>query len=147
MKLNPKLHADLTKLESQLPPGAMRRAAVADCIARALDLKQEREKLRASMKKLEAAQAALAIPPRAKPRAAKPSPARAVKPSPAARPSTAPTAPTATRRDRREPPLTLASWSFGHLAIEAENGSPEALAELQRRGFIRSAPNTFSRTA
>jgi hypothetical protein len=125
----------------------MRRAAVADCIAQALDLKQEREKLRASMKKLEAAQAALAIPPRAKPRAAKPSPARAVKPSPAARPSAAPTAPTATRRDRREPPLPLAGWSFGHLAIEAENGSPEALAELQRRGFIRSAPNTFSRTA
>jgi len=142
-----KLHADLTKLESQLPPGAMRRAAVADCIAQALDLKAEREKLRASMKKLEAAQAALAIPPRAKPRAAKPSPARAVKPSPAARPSTAPTAPTATRRDRREPPLPLASWSFGHLAIEAENRSPEALAELQRRGFIRSAPNTYTRTA
>jgi hypothetical protein len=147
MKLNPKLHLDLTKLESQLPPGAMRRAAVADCIARALDLKQEREALRASMRKLEAAQAALAIPPRAKPRAAKPSPARAVKPSPAARPSTAPTPPTANRRDRREPPLPLAGWSFGHLAIEAENGSPEALAELQRRGFIRSAPNTFSRTA
>jgi hypothetical protein len=155
MKLNPKLQTALTKLEAELPPGAMRRAAVADCIAQALDLKQEREKLRASMKRLEAAQAALAIPPRAKPRAAKPSPARAakpsparaVKPSPAARPSTAPTAPTATRRDRREPPLPLAGWSFGHLAIEAENGSPEALAELQRRGFIRSAPNTFSRTA
>jgi len=147
MKLNPKLQADLTKLESQLPPGAIRRAAVADCIARALDLKQERQKLRALMKGLEAAQAALAIPPRAKPRAAKPSPARAVKPSPAARPSTPPTAPTATRRDRRQAPLPLGSWSFGHLAIETENGSPEALAELQRRGFARTAKNTFTRTA
>jgi hypothetical protein len=141
-----KLQADLTKLESQLPPGAIRRAAVADCIAQALDLKQEREKLRASMRKLEAAQTALALP-RAKPRAAKPSPARAVKPSPAARPSTAPTPPTANRRDRREPPLPLAKWSFGHIAIEAENGNPAALAELTRRGFARTAKNTFTRPA
>ena len=135
MKLTPKLQADLSKLEAQLPPGAIRRAAVADCIAQALDLKTEREKLRASMKKLEAAQAALAIPPRSKPRAAKPSPAR---------PSTAPTA---TRRDRREAPLPLARWSFGHLAIEAENGSPNALAELTRRGFTRTGQNIFNRTA
>ena len=122
----------------------MRRAAVADCIAQALDLKQEREKLRASMKKLEAAQAALAIPPRAKPRAAKPSPARAVKPSTAARPSTAPTA---NRRDRRQAPLPLASWSFGHLAHDAERGNAEALAELQRRGFARTSPNSYTRPA
>ena len=144
MKLNPKLQTALTKLEAELPPGAMRRAAVADCIAQALDLKQEREKLRASMRKLESAQAALAIPPRAKPRAAKPSPARAVKPSPAARPSTPPTA---TRRDRRQAPLPLTSYAFGHLAAEAEAGSAEALAELQRRGFARTAPNTFTRPA
>jgi len=142
-----KLQTALTKLEAELPPGAMRRAAVADCIAQALDLKQEREKLRASMRKLEAAQAALAIPPRAKPRAAKPSPARAVKPSPAARPSAAPTAPADKRRDRRQAPLPLTSYAFGHLAAEAEAGSPEALAELQRRGFARTAPNTFTRTA
>ena len=150
MKLTPKLQADLTKLEAQLPPGAIRRAAVADCIAQALDLKTEREKLRASMRKLEAAQAALAIPPRAKPRAAKPPTARAAKPSPArqaARPSTAPTAPTATRRDRREATLPLASWSFGHLAHDAERGNAEALTELQRRGFARTARNTFTRPA
>ena len=132
----------LVKLESELPPGATRRAAVADCIAQALDLKTEREKLRASMKKLEAAQAALAIPPRAKPRAAKPS-----TPRQAARPSTAPTAPTATRRDRRQAPLPLSSYSFGHLAAEAEAGSAEALTELQRRGFARTARNTFTRPA
>ena len=142
MKLKPKLQTDLTRLEAQLPPGAIRSAAVADCIAQALDLKTEREKLRASMKKLEAAQAALAIPPRAKPRAAKPSPARQ-----AARPSTAPTAPTATRRDRRQAPLPLSSYSFGHLAAEAEAGSAEALTELQRRGFARTARNTFTRPA
>ena len=139
MKLTPKLQTDLTRLEAQLPPGAIRSAAVADCIAQALDLKQEREALRASMKKLEAAQAALAIPPRAKPRAAKPSPARQ-----AARPSTAPTA---TRRDRRQAPLPLASWSFGHLAHDAERGNAEALTELQRRGFARTAPNSFTRPA
>ena len=139
----------LVKLESELPPGATRRAAVADCIAQALDTKTEREKLRASMRKLKAAQAALAIPPRA----AKPPTARAAKPSTprqAARPSTAPTAPTAptaTRRDRREAPLPVARWSFGHLAIEAENGSPNALAELTRRGFTRTARNTFTRPA
>ena len=136
----------LVKLESELPPGATRRAAVADCIAQALDTKTEREKLRASMRKLKAAQAALAIPPRA----AKPPTARAAKPSPArqaARPSTAPTAPTATRRDRRQAPLPLSSYSFGHLAAEAEAGSAEALAELQRRGFARIAPNSFTRPA
>lgn len=142
MKLTPKLQADLTKLEAQLPPGAIRKAAVADCIAQALDLKTEREKLRASMKKLEAAQAALAIPPRAKPRAAKPP-----TPRQAARPSTAPTAPTATRRDRRQAPLPLSSYSFGHLAAEAEAGSAKALTELQRRGFARTARNTFTRPA
>ena len=92
--------------------------------------------------KLEAAQAALAIPPRAKPRAAKPS-----TPRQAARPSTAPTAPTATRRDRRQAPLPLSSYSFGHLAAEAEAGSAEALTELQRRGFARTARNTFTRPA
>ena len=136
----------LVKLESELPPGATRRAAVADCIAQALDTKTEREKLRASMRKLKAAQAALAIPPRA----AKPPTARAAKPSTprqAARPSTAPTAPTATRRDRREAPLPLASWSFGHLAHDAERGNAEALTELQRRGFARTARNTFTRPA
>lgn len=150
MKLTPKLQADLSKLEAQLPPGAIRRAAVADCIAQALDLKAEREALRASMRKLQAAQAALAIPPRAKPRAAKPPTARAAKPSPArqaARPSTQPTAPTATRRDRREAPLPLSSYSFGHLAAEAEAGSAEALTELQRRGYARTAPNSFTRPA
>ena len=139
MKL--KLKTALTKLESELPPGAIRRAAVADCIAQSLDLKTEREKLRASMKKLEAAQAALAIPPRAKPRAEKPSTHRQ-----AARPSTPPTA-TATRRDRREAPLPLARWSFGHLAHDAERGNAEALTELQRRGFARTAPNSFTRPA
>jgi len=143
MKL--KLKTALTKLEAELPPGAMRRAAVLDCIAQSLDLKAERDKLRASMKRLKNAQAALAIAPQAKPRAA----TKTARPStaPTARPSTAPTAPTGARRDHREPPLELASWSFGHLAIEAENGTPAALAELTRRGFTRTGKNTFNRTA
>lgn len=132
----------LQKIESELPPGATRRAALFACVSQALDMKGEREKLRASMRKLEAAQAALAIPPRTKPRAAKPS-----TPRQAARPSTAPTALTATRRDRRQAPLPLSSYSFGHLAAEAEAGSAEALTELQRRGFARTARNTFTRPA
>lgn len=138
MKLTPKLQADLTKLEAQLPPGAIRSAAVADCIAQALDMRGEREKLRASMRKLQAARAALTISPRAKPRAARPAPARAAKPL---------TAPTATRRDRRQAPLPLAGWSFGHLAHDAERGNVEALAELHRRGFARTGQNTFNRNA
>lgn len=133
----------LVKLESQLPPGAIRKAAVADCIAQALDLKAERDKLRASMRKLQAAQAALAIPPQA----AKPPTARAAKPSPARQAARPLTAPTATRRDRRQAPLPLASWSFGHLAHDAERGNAEALTELQRRGFARTAPNSFTRPA
>jgi hypothetical protein len=132
MKL--KLQTALTKLESELPPGAIRRAAVADCIAQALDLKTEREALRVSMGKLKAAQAALAIPPRPKPRAA----TKAVKPAPA---------PTASRRDLRQAPLPLSSYSFGHLAAEAEAGSAEALTELTRRGFARTARNCFTRSA
>lgn len=131
------LKNELVKLESELPPGAIRRAAVANCIAQALDLKTEREALRTSMRKLEAARAALALP-RAKPRAARPSPARAAKPL---------TAPTATRRDRRQAPLPLAGWSFGHLAHDAERGNVEALAELHRRGFARTGQNTFNRNA
>jgi hypothetical protein len=43
--------------------------------------------------------------------------------------------------------LPLSSYAFGHLAAEAENGNPAALAELTRRGFARTAPNTYTRTA
>lgn len=131
------LKNELQKIEAELPPGATRRAALFACVSQALDMKGEREKLRASMRKLEAARAALALP-RAKPRAARPSPARAAK---------LPTAPTATRRDRRQAPLPLSSYSFGHLAAEAEAGSAEALAELHRRGFARTGQNTFNRNA
>lgn len=134
------LKNELQKIESELPPGATRRAALFACVSQALDMKGEREKLRASMRKLEVARAALALP-RAKPRAARPAPARPAKPP------TAPTAPPAARRDRRQAPLPLSSYSFGHLAAEAEAGSAEALTELHRRGFARTGQNTFNRNA
>jgi len=137
-----KLQAALVKIESEVPPGATRRAAVANCIAQALDVKAERTALRASMEKLKAAQAALAIPPRPKPRAA----TKTVR-TPQAPPARPSPAPTASRRDLRQAPLPLSSYAFGHLATEAENGNAEALAELTRRGFARTARNCFTRSA
>lgn len=47
--------------------------------------------------------------------------------------------------DKRQPPLPLASWAFGHLATAALAGDKLATAELSARGYELTSNNTFSK--